>query len=65
MITRLVDYRILTALSLAAIAATATFVPARSQKSAPQAVCGTPASLAHFARPLNRTAAGLAPFQNP
>ena len=60
MITRLVEYRMLTALSLAAIAATATFVPARSQKSAPQAVCGTPANLAHFARPLNHTARRLA-----
>lgn len=60
MITQLVDYRILTALSLAAIAATATFVPARSQKAAPPAACSTPAALAHFARPLNRTARRLA-----
>jgi acyl-CoA thioesterase-1 len=60
MITQLVDYRILTALSLAAIAATATFVPARSQKAAPLAACSTPAGIAHLARPLNRTARRLA-----
>jgi hypothetical protein len=58
MITQLADYRILTALSLAAIAATVTFVPARSQKATGgvQHAYG----LAHFARPLNRTARRLA-----
>jgi len=60
MITQLADYRILTALSLAAIAATATFVPARSQKSSQPVACSTPVGLAHFARPLNRTARRLA-----
>jgi acyl-CoA thioesterase-1 len=60
MITRLVDYRILTALSLAAIAATASFVPARSQKALQPAACSTTKGLAHFARPLNRTARRLA-----
>ncbi len=60
MITRLADYRILTAMSLAAIAATATFVPARSQRVSQPAACSTPTSLAHFARPLNRTGRRLA-----
>jgi acyl-CoA thioesterase I len=53
------DYRVLTALSVAAIAATATFVPARSQKAVAVATCSTPANLAHFTRPLNHVARRL------
>ena len=60
MITRLVDPRLLTALSLAAIAATATVLPARSQDALRPSACNTPTGLAHFARPLNRTARRLA-----
>ena len=60
MITRLVDYRFLTALSLAAMAATATFVPARSQNVSQPTACSTPKGLAHLARPLNRIARRLA-----
>jgi acyl-CoA thioesterase I len=60
MITRLVDYRLLTALSLAAIAATATFVPARSQKALQPSACSSPTHLSRFTRPLNRTAWRLA-----
>lgn len=60
MMSQLIDYRVLAALSLAAIVATVTFVPARSQKATPGATCTTPTGLTHFARPLNRISRNLA-----
>jgi acyl-CoA thioesterase I len=60
MMHQLADYRFLTALSLAAIAATAILVPARSQNAAQPVSCAAPKTLSQFARPLNRTARKLA-----
>jgi len=54
------DYRFLTVLSIAAIAGTATFVPAHSQLPVKTLSCAAPAGLSHFALPLNRVAGRLA-----
>jgi lysophospholipase L1-like esterase len=58
--THQADFRLLTALALAAIAATAPSVPARADNSARLAACNVPADLTRFARPLNRTGHQLA-----
>jgi acyl-CoA thioesterase-1 len=60
MMTRLVDYRFFTALTLAAIAATASPVPAPAQSAANPVACTASSDLTRFARPLNRTARRLA-----
>jgi lysophospholipase L1-like esterase len=60
MMTRPVDYRFFTALTLAAIAATALSVPARAQRAAEPVACTAPSDLTRFAQPLNRTARRLA-----
>ncbi len=54
------DFRLFTALTLAAIAATAASVPAHAQGSARSAACSAPADLMRFVRPLSRTARQLA-----
>jgi lysophospholipase L1-like esterase len=60
MMTRLVDYRFFTALTLAAIAGVVSIVPARAQSAAQPVACTAPGELTRFARPLNRTARRLA-----
>jgi len=60
MITQIFGHRFFVALSLAAIAVIATFVPARAPKAAQPIKCTAPKGLSHFARPLSRTARKLA-----
>ena len=60
MITQIVGYRFCAALALAAAAATTMAVLASAQGPAKPVACSAPAGLAHFARPLSRTARLLA-----
>ncbi len=60
MINCLADYRFLTALAVAAIAAPAAFFASRVQSHASSTQCSAPAELTRFERPLIRTARLLA-----